>query len=160
MTRALTVLSASVAAAFALAGPAAAQTGPAPGEGMMGLAPPAALTEVPAWAGRLFDRLDADQDGFITGQEMAVLSRGPMASMGGGALRRVIAQSDASNDGRITRDELVAGAERMFRRLDADGDGVLSDSERPRPPAPPRPVTVPMPAPEPMPMPGMEDMGG
>lgn len=152
MIRIVTALSAAVV----LAGPAAAQTPPAPGGGMMGLAPPTALIEVPAWTGRLFDRLDADADGALTGQEMAVLSQGPMASMGGGRLRRMIAQADSSNDGRVSREELVAGAERMFRRLDADGDGVLSESERPRPPAAQRPPAIPMPAPEPMPMPDMD----
>ena len=152
MIRTVTLLS----AAAVLAGPAAAQTPPAPG-GMMALSPPTALADVPAWAGRMFDRLDADAGGGITGQEMAVLSQGPMASMGGGRLRRMIAQSDSSNDGRVSREELVAGAERMFRRLDADGDGVLSESERPRPPAVQRPPAIPMPAPEPMPMPGMDE---
>lgn len=153
MHRTATVLA---AAAAVLAGPAAAQTSP-PGGGMRGMGPPPTLADVPAWAGAMFDRLDADGDGAITGQEMAVLSRGPMASMGGGQLRRMIAQSDSSNDGRVSREELVAGAERMFRRLDADGDGVLSESERPRPPAPPQPLAIPMPPPEPMTMPGMDD---
>ena len=153
MIRTVTPLSAAVVAI--LVGPAAAQT--PPGAGMRGMGPPPALADVPGWAGAMFDRLDADQDGAITGQEMAALSSGPAASMGGGRLRRMIAQSDSSNDGRVSREELVAGAERMFRRLDADGDGVLSDAERPRPPAAQRPPTIPMPAPEPMPMPDMGD---
>ena len=70
-------------------------------------------------------------------------------------MRRMIGQADASNDGRISREELTAGAERMFRRMDADGDGVLSEDERPRPPAPRRPPTLPTPEPEPMPFPEM-----
>ena len=75
--------------------------------------------------------------------------------MGGGRLRRMISQSDSSNDGRISREELIAGAERMFTRMDANGDGTLSDDELPRPPAPQRPPAMPMPAAEPMPMPEM-----
>ena len=141
-------------AVLSLAAPAAAQT-PAvqpPGGGM---GPPRALAETPAWANRLFDRLDANRDAAVTGEELAVLSSGPAAAMGGGRLRRMIAQSDASNDGRISREELTAGAERMFRRMDADGDGVLSEDERPRPPAPRRPPTLPTPEPEPMPFPEM-----
>ena len=154
MHRSATFLSA--VAAVAVAGPAVAQTPPG-GGAMRGMGPPPALADVPAWAGVMFDRLDADHDGAVTGQEMAALSSGPMASMGGGRLRRMIAQADSSNDGRVSREEMIAGAERMFRRLDADGDGVLSESERPRPPAMPQAPAVPMPAPEPMPMPGMDD---
>ena len=155
MHRTATFLCAALAAAV-LAGPAAAQT-PPPGGGMRGMGPPPALADVPAWADVIFDHLDADGDGAVTGQEMAALSSGPAASMGGGRLRRMIAQSDSSNDGRVSREEMVAGAERMFRRLDADGDGVLSESERPRPPAMAQAPAVPMPPPEPMPMPGMDD---
>lgn len=156
MHRTATFLSAAVAVAIAAGGPAAAQT-PPPGGGMRGMGPPPALADVPAWAGAMFDRLDADGDGAVTGQEMAALSSGPMASMGGGRLRRMIAQADSSNDGRVSREEMIAGAERMFRRLDVDGDGVLSDAERPRPPAMPQAPAIPMPAPEPEPMPGMDD---
>ena len=141
-------------AALSLSGPAAAQTPgvQAPGGG---LGPPRVLAEAPAWADRLFGRLDANQDAAVTGDELAVLSSGPAAAMGGGRLRRMIAQSDASNDGRISREELIAGTERMFRRMDADGDGVLSDGEMPRPAAPRRPPPLPAPEPEPMPFPEM-----
>jgi len=126
--------------------------GGGPGAGM---GPPPALADVPAWAGRMFERLDANQDGGVTGDELAVLSSGPAGAMGGGRMRRMIAQSDASNDGRISREEMVAGAERMFTRMDTNGDGVLSEDERPRPPAPPRAPAIPTPAPEPMPFPDM-----
>ncbi|WP_374514348.1 hypothetical protein [Brevundimonas sp.] len=150
-------LSAFVALA-AVAAPAAwAQTPPAaPAAGGIG-APPRAAAEVPAWADRLFDGLDADADGVITGRELMVLSRGEIAARGGSRIRAMVSQSDASNDARVTREELQAGAARMFARMDADGDGRLSDAEMPRPPAPRAPVAMPMPAPEPMPMPGMDD---
>ena len=150
-----TFLSAAVAAAV-LVGPVVAQTPPGGGV-MRGMGPPPALADVPAWADVIFGHLDADGDGALTGQEMAVLSSGPAASMGGGRLRRMIAQADSSNDGRVSREEMVAGAERMFRRLDADGDGVLSDAERPRPPAMQQAPAIPMPPPEPTPMPDMDD---
>jgi len=145
----------TIGALFILAAPAQAQTPPSGGGQGGGMAPPRALGDVPPWAERLFGRLDADQDAAITGQELAILSSGPAAAMGGGRLRRMIAQSDASNDGRISREEMVAGAERMFRRMDVNGDGTLSDDELPRPPAPARPPAIPMPTPEPMPMPEM-----
>ncbi|MFN3930633.1 MAG: EF-hand domain-containing protein [Brevundimonas sp.] len=141
-----------------LAAPAAAQTGPGvPGGGM---GPPRALAHVPAWADRLFDRLDANQDGAVTGDELAVLSRGPAGAMGGSRLRRMIGQSDASNDGRISREEMTAGAQRMFNRMDANGDGLLSETERPRPAAPPASPAMPMPAAEPETMPFPDMAGG
>jgi hypothetical protein len=159
MTLYANALAASLGALCLLSAPAMAQTPPGPRGGMGGgMGPPRALADLPAWADRLFDRLDANQDAAVTGDELAVLSSGPAAAMGGGRLRRMIGQSDSSNDGRVSREELTAGAERMFTRMDADGDGVLSDTELPRPPAPPRPPSIPMPAPEPMPMPEM--LGG
>lgn len=164
MTHHTNALTLAIGALCLLAAPALAQTPPdgAPpeagqGNGMRsGMGPPTALTDVPAWAGRIFDRLDANADGAVTGDELAVLSSGRAAAMGGGRLRRMIAQSDASNDGRISREELTAGAERMFRRMDADGDGVLSGDELPRPPTPPTAPAIPMPQPEPMPFPDMD----
>ena len=141
-----------------LAAPGLAQTGPGggprggPGAAMMA---PRSLESVPVWADRIFERLDANQDDALTGDELAPLSQGPLGAMGGARLRTIIARSDASNDGRISREELRAGIERMFRRMDVNGDGPLSDDELPEPPAPPRPPAIPMPAPEPMTMPPM-----
>ena len=155
MTLRATALAAAVGVLSLLAAPAFAQTPPGAGQGG-GMGPPPALADVPTWADRIFDRLDANADDAVTGDELAVLSSGPAAAMGGGRLRRVIAQSDSSNDGRISREELTAGAERMFRRMDTNGDGVLSAEERPRPPAPPQAPAIPMPEPEPMPFPDMD----
>lgn len=152
----LQALAASIGALCLLSAPAVAQTPPGPGPGPGArMGPPRTLADIPAWTDGLFGHLDANQDAAITGDELAALSSGPAAAMGGGRLRRMIAQSDSSNDGRISREELTAGTERMFTRMDADGDGTLSDAELPRPPAPPRPPSIPMPAPEPMPMPEM-----
>lgn len=177
-TRPMTIhanaLASSCGALLLLASPALAQTAPESGPTPSpvttpmarpapaaarggGMGPPRARADVPAWADRLFGRLDANQDAAITGDELAVLTRGPAAAMGGGRLRTALAQSDASNDGRISREELTAGTQRMFARMDADGDGVLADEELPRPPQPPGPPPVPMP--EPMPMPEMPGGG-
>lgn len=142
---------------FALASPVAAQT-PPPGGGGGGMIP-RTTADLPGWTDRLFARLDANQDAAITGDELALLTRGPAAAMGGGRLRTVVAQSDSSNDGRISREELGAGTERMFARMDANGDGQLSDDELPRRPMPARAPAIPMPTPEPMPMPDMSGEG-
>lgn len=130
------------------------------GGGGMGMLPRSA-DGVPAWAERIFGRLDANADGAITGNEMTILTQEPVASMGGGRLRAMISQSDANRDARVSGEEFEAGALRAFQRMDANGDGQLSDDEMPRPPAAARPTPIPMPTqPDPMPMPMPDGSGG
>lgn len=104
---------------------------------------PRTADAVAPWAERLFVRLDANQDGVITGNELAILANPTVAAMGGSRLRAMIAQSDANRDSRISLEEMVAGAQRMFSRMDLNSDGRLSDAELPRPPAPPDPISIP-----------------
>lgn len=140
--------------------PQVVRPGGAMGGGGMGMLPRSA-EQVPAWADRVFGRLDASADGSITGNELTVLTQEPVASMGGGRLRAMVSQSDADRDARVSQDEFRAGALRAFQRMDANGDGQLSDDELPRPPAAARPVSIPMPAPaDPMPMPMPDGSGG
>jgi hypothetical protein len=150
-----TVLLAALVSAAVGSSAASAQTTPAsttvqaPG---VGIAPPTDRAQVSAWADRLFTRLDADQNAALTSGELLVLTQGGAAAMGGGRLRAVIAQSDASGDSRISREELAAGAERLFTRMDVNGDGRLTGDELPRPPASPRAPSMPTaPAPDPFP---------
>jgi hypothetical protein len=146
------MLATLLAAACATA--AAAQTPPA-GAGQRsgaGMAPPTDRAQVGEWADRLFTRLDADQNAALTSAELLVLTQGGAAAMGGGRIRAAIAQSDASGDSRISREEMALGAERLFTRMDANGDGRLTGDELPRPPAPPRAPSMPStPAPDPFP---------
>ncbi|MDP3802497.1 EF-hand domain-containing protein [Brevundimonas sp.] len=135
----------ALAVVSALAAPAPAQT-PHPGGGM-GL--PRTAAEVQPWSDRLFTRLDVGQDGAVTGDELTVLTGPQAAARGGSRLRAMVAQSDSSGDARISREELAAGALRMFGRMDRNGDGRLADDELPQPPS--RPAPVPIPAPDPMP---------
>ncbi|HZV84576.1 MAG TPA: hypothetical protein VFF48_06270 [Brevundimonas sp.] len=132
---------------------ATAQTAPGPGpRAGGGMAPPTDRARVADWADRLFTRLDADQNAALTSAELLVLTQGGAAAMGGGRLRAAIAQSDASGDSRISREELAAGAARLFTRMDTNGDGRLSGDELPRPPARPRAPSMPTaPAPDPFP---------
>ena len=58
-------------------------------------------------------------------------------------LRAMMARADTNGDARLSRDELHVAAEARFHQMDADGDGVISESERPRMPAPAAPPTVP-----------------
>ena len=66
--------------------------------------------------------LDADGDG--------ALSRDEVAAAGPGG--RMISAADADRDGRVTPTEVRAGAAVMFRGMDRDGDGRLTESERPQ----------------------------
>lgn len=133
----------------ALAGSAAAQTPPPPstpgmGGGMGGgFSLPRVSEDVAPWSARIFGRLDANQDAGLTGDELAVLANPTVAAMGGSRMRAMIVQSDTSRDSRISAEELAAGAQRMFTRMDLNGDGRLSDDELPRRPAPPPPVIIP-----------------
>ena len=131
----------------ALAGSAAAQTPPPPGGGMGGgMSLPRTSEEVAPWSARIFARMDANQDASITGNELAILANPTVAAMGGSRMRAMIVQSDANRDSRISAEELAAGAQRMFTRMDRDGDGRLADDELPQRPAPPAPMTMPPPA--------------
>ena len=114
------------------------------GGGMM--APPRTADAVAPWSAGVMTRLDANQDGAITGNELAVLANPTVAAMGGTRLRAMIVQSDANRDSRINAEELSAGAQRMFNRMDANGDGRLSDDELPQRPAAPAPMAMPPPA--------------
>ena len=124
--------------------PGESPPGAGPGMGGAGmLTLPRTADAVAPWADGLFTRLDANQDGNITGNELAILANPMVAAMGGSRLRAMIAQSDANRDSRISREELAAGAQRMFNRMDRNGDGRLSDAEMPQPPARPAPIAIP-----------------
>ena len=143
----------------AAAGSAAAQT-PPPGGGMGGgFSLPRASEEVAPWSARLFGRLDANGDASITGDELAILANPRVAAMGGSRMRAMIVQSDTSRDSRISAEELSAGAERMFARMDRDGDGRLADDELPQAPPRPAPLTIPA-APTMPPFPDTPSEGG
>lgn len=143
--------------------------GPPGGSGMGGgmgggggaemFSPPRTADAVTPWAERLFTRLDANQDASITGNEMAILANPMVASMGGSRLRAMIAQSDSSRDSRISLEEMTAGAQRMFNRMDTNGDGRLSEAELPRPAAPAPPASVNIPPADSNPFPDMPNGG-
>ena len=74
------------------------------------------------WKGKPegFDKLDADQDGFLTAAEIREVVRDKGADL--------FKQFDANSDGKIARDEW-SQKPRAFDRLDANADGFLTPDE-------------------------------
>ena len=71
----------------------------------------------------VFARLDADNDGFLTQEEMRRVKN--KAKHG---RRQSLQTMDANSDGQITRDEWK-GRPQVFDRLDSDQDGIVRTDE-------------------------------
>lgn len=90
---------------------------------------------------KLFDRLDKNQDGKLTPAELYRNDRQPD---GPRQPAHRLAELDVDKSGGVSYKEFKAGplfqklpAERqteIFRRLDTDGDGVISPKDKPQPP--------------------------
>lgn len=80
------------------------------------------LIELSEWRGdrTKFDRLDTDRNG--------VLSLSELQTRGRKNGKRVVGSMDRDGNGMITRGEWT-GSEQSFRRLDRNGDNVLSGAE-------------------------------
>lgn len=101
-----------------------------------------------------FERIDADGDGKLTPDEMAAHRKARLMGfdLDGDALidadelregmtrhgakrvemriTRILNHHDANGDGKIGADEMARGrGGRMFRKVDTDGDGALSEAE-------------------------------
>lgn len=66
---------------------------------------------------RFFDKLDQNQDGAISRDEMRA------------AKARYFAKLDSNGDGTISREEFLARTERHFARMDLNGDGQITPEE-------------------------------
>ena len=108
----------------------------------------------------MFNRMDANQDGFVTTEEVEAAASAMRARMGGGAggpppappagapagapaggpggggrggmMGRMIAEADTDGDGKVSRAEMRAGSTKRFQEMDKNADGVLSADERPQ----------------------------
>ncbi len=76
-------------------------------------------------AGRMFDRLDTDGDGFITKAEADARSRGGRGGRGGANTDQLIEKLDADKSGTVDKREWEA----LFGKADKNGDGKLDKEE-------------------------------
>jgi Ca2+-binding EF-hand superfamily protein len=66
----------------------------------------------------MFDKLDRDHDGTLTGREL----RGRLSA-------REFTAADTDKDGTLSKDEYLAIVEQRFKAADADDDGTLTRQE-------------------------------
>ena len=95
---------------------------------------------------KLFERLDKDGDGKLSHDEIRRNSAPTRGARPEPPVQR-LAELDADQSGSVSMDEFMAGPlasklpperiERIFQRLDQDGDGQITPSDRP-PAGPPR----------------------
>lgn len=79
----------------------------------------------------VFDKLDADGDGLLTEAELISLMSPPR--MPGMNPADMLAEKDTNNDGGLDMEESGL-SEELFSKLDADGDGLLTEADMPSPP--------------------------
>ncbi|TWT86214.1 YHYH protein [Neorhodopirellula pilleata] len=83
--------------------------------------------EIVGEATKAFDGYDADKDDTLTAAELN--SRGGSRSAMGGFLKGHSKEIDRDGDGFLSRSEAVGNAERMFAKMDTNGDGNITTDE-------------------------------
>ena len=116
--------------ALAVIGLGTAAVAQTPPPGMAGMGGPMTLESMQARQDQMFDRMDANADGMITGNELTILTQPPMNQMGGARIRSMITRADADRNARISREEMRNAATSLFTSLDTDQDGLVSPAER------------------------------
>jgi Ca2+-binding EF-hand superfamily protein len=84
-----------------------------------------------ASAAERFELMDANRDGKVTAAEISG-SRGAESIAWASKLTSTaekIAELDTNKDGALTAKEYADSSQRMFSKLDVDGDGVLAEAE-------------------------------
>jgi Ca2+-binding EF-hand superfamily protein len=85
--------------------------------GCFALLPPLAAEPAEAQKSKIFKRLDANNDGVITQEEVRA------------AFRKRFKKFDANSDGVVTLDEVERMADERFKRFDLNGDGQATKEE-------------------------------
>jgi len=83
-------------------------------------------TEIPKMPDPIFAKADTDKNGTLTEAELAA-GHPKMDGKGHGAMKGL--PGDTNKDGAVTKEEAVAESQKLAKRLDADGDGKLSQQE-------------------------------
>ncbi|NBC36160.1 signal transduction protein [Novosphingobium sp. FSY-8] len=81
--------------------------------------------ELIARRGQQFERLDRNQDGHSTLDEIPALFRGRFEP----AFQLLLREFDANHDGKISRAEFINGPTRGFDLADANHDGIVTRAE-------------------------------
>ena len=89
--------------------------------------------EVEAAAVARFTEADANGDGLLDADEMAAAGEGRNAERRAKRIAKHMERADTDGDGAISLEEMTASGgnrmDRMFENLDADGDGVITQAE-------------------------------
>jgi hypothetical protein len=83
-------------------------------------------------AAKMFQTMDADNDGKVTASEMTAAHgrvTGKAAAAGSMSSAEKIQAIDGDGDGALTAAEHAAGSRTMFERMDLDRDGFVSAAE-------------------------------
>jgi len=84
----------------------------------------------------VFDRLDADKDGFVTQKEIPGNAAGGAPAPDRAMMTQRFKAMDKDGDGKVSKDEFM-GPTQLFERLDSNSDGFVSPDEmRPTRPEP------------------------
>lgn len=89
------------------------------------------LEDMQEMAKTRFAMTDADQDGFVTVEELTAHREANMGNKGAKRVNRMFSKMDKDGDGKLTFEELTAkmSSGKLIERLDQDGNGTVSAEE-------------------------------
>ena len=89
------------------------------------------VAEMDAYQQARLAGVDADKDGFVTGAELQAFITARMAARAATMATARIETQDTDKDGRLSPAELADAprGQKMFARMDGDGDGAISREE-------------------------------